>query len=160
MCIYKDFLKMVIFSMKKFFLKKENFLIWFWCRFWYSWIDEVSQILLLKLLKMAITVIIKDPQWNEVGQFTAEDGKNIAELAAMHGIDIPVSCGAGVCGVCLCKVNEWKDAVKADAFNSPLMPLKTDENWNPEEVLACIGGFNPEKFNDWQDHTVILQRTY
>ncbi|MBR4634513.1 2Fe-2S iron-sulfur cluster binding domain-containing protein [bacterium] len=22
----------------------------------------------------------------------------------MHGIDIPVSCGAGVCGVCLCKV--------------------------------------------------------
>jgi len=110
--------------------------------------------------KWVITVIIKDPQWNEVGQFVAEDGKNIAELAAMHGIDIPVSCGAGVCGVCLCKVNEWKETVKADAFNSPLMPLKTDENWNPEEVLACIAGFNPEKFNDWQDHTVVLQRTY
>jgi len=110
--------------------------------------------------KWVITVIIKDPQWNEVGQFTAEDGKNIAELAAMHGVDIPVSCGAGVCGVCLCKVNEWKETVKADAFNSPLMPLKTDENWNPEEVLACIAGFNPEKFNDGQDHTVVLQRTY
>ena len=110
--------------------------------------------------KWVITVIIKDPQWNEVWQFTAEDGKNIAELAAMHGVDIPVSCGAGVCGVCLCKVNEWKETVKADAFNSPLMPLKTDENWNPEEVLACIGGFNPEKFNDGQDHTVVLQRTY
>jgi len=107
-----------------------------------------------------ITVIIKDPQWNEVWQFTAEDGKNIAELAAMHGVQIPVSCWAGVCGVCLCKVEEWKDTVKADAFNSPLMPLKTDENWNPEEVLTCIAGFNPEKFNDWQDHTVILQRTY
>ena len=38
--------------------------------------------------------------------FIATDGKNIAELAAMHGIDIPVSCGAGVCGVCLCKVEE------------------------------------------------------
>ena len=109
---------------------------------------------------MAINVIIKDPQWNEVWQFTAEDGKNIAELAAMHGVDIPVSCGAGVCGVCLCKVEEWKDAVKADAFNSPLMPLKTDENWNPMEVLTCIAWFNPEKFNDGQDHTVILQRTY
>ena len=110
--------------------------------------------------KWVITVIIRDPQWNDVWQFTAEDGKNIAELAAMHGVDIPVSCGAGVCGVCLCKVNEWKETVKADAFNSPLMPLKTDENWNPEEVLACIAGFNPEKFNDGQDHTVILQRTY
>jgi ferredoxin len=30
----------------------------------------------------------------------------------MHGIDIPVSCGAGVCGVCLCKVEDGKDAVK------------------------------------------------
>ena len=109
---------------------------------------------------MAINVIIKDPQWNEVGQFTAEDGKNIAELAAMHGIDIPVSCGAGVCGVCLCKVEEWNNVVKPNAFNSPLMPLKEDENGNPAEVLTCIAGFNPEKFNDWQDYTVVLQRTY
>jgi ferredoxin len=46
----------------------------------------------------------------------------------MHGIDIPVSCGAGVCGVCLCKVEDGKDTVKLDAFNSPLMPLKNDEN--------------------------------
>lgn len=107
-----------------------------------------------------ITVIIKDPKWNEVWQFIAEDGKNIAELAAMHGIDIPVSCGAGVCGVCLCKVEDGKEVVKWDAFNSPLMPLKNDENWNPEEVLACIAGFNPEKFNDGQNHTVVLQRAY
>ena len=107
-----------------------------------------------------ITVIIKDPQWNEVWQFVAEDGKNIAELAAMHWVTIPVSCGWGVCWVCLCKVEEWKDVVKADTFNAPLIPLKSDENGNPEEVLTCIAGFNPEKFNDWQDHTVILQRTY
>ena len=110
--------------------------------------------------KGVITVIIRDPQWNDVWQFTAEDGKNIAELAAMHGVMIPVSCGWWVCGVCLCKVVEWKDVVKADAFNTPLMPLKSDENWNPEEVLTCIAGFNPEKLNDGQDHTVILQRTY
>ena len=106
---------------------------------------------------MAINVIIKDPQWNEVWQFTAEDGKNIAELAAMHGIDIPVSCGAGVCGVCLCKVEDGKDAVKWDAFNSPLMPLKTDANGESEKIQLPV---NPEKFDDWQDHTVVLQRTY
>jgi len=110
--------------------------------------------------KWVITVIIRDPQWNDVWQFTAEDGKNIAELAAMHGVMIPVSCGGWVCWVCLCKVEEGKDVVKADAFNTPLMPLKSDENWNPEEVLTCIAGFNPEKLNDGQDHTVVLQRTY
>ena len=109
---------------------------------------------------MAIKVIIKDPKWSEIWQFVAENGKNIVELAAMHGIDIPVSCGAWVCGVCLCKVEEWNDTVKWDAFNSPLMPLKNNEDGNLEEVLACIAGFNPEKFDDWQDHTVILQRTY
>ena len=109
---------------------------------------------------MAINVIIKDPQWNEVWQFVAEDGKNIAELAYMHWVQIPVSCWGWVCGVCLCKVQEWKDILKSDAFNSPLMPLKNDDNWNPEEVLACIAGFSPEKFDDWQDHTVVLQRTY
>jgi hypothetical protein len=27
-------------------------------------------------------------------------------------------------------------------------------------VLTCIAGFNSEKFNDWNDHTVVLQRTY
>ena len=109
---------------------------------------------------MAINVIIKDPKWDEIWQFIAEDGKNIAELAAMHGIDIPVSCGAGVCWVCMCKVEDWKDTVKWDAFNSPLVPLKNDENWNPEEVLTCIAGFNPKKFDDGQDHTVVLQRAY
>ena len=109
---------------------------------------------------MAITVIIKDPKWVEVWQFTAEDGKNIAELAAMHWIDIPVSCGAGVCWVCLCKVEQWNDVVKWDAFNSPLMPLKNNDKWEPEEVLSCIAWFNAESLNDWQDHTVILQRTY
>jgi len=119
-----------------------------------------SDFIFYYIWNMVINVIIKDPKWTEVWQFIAENGKNIAELAAMHGIDIPVSCGAGVCGVCLCKVEEWKDVVKWDAFNSPLMPLKNDEDWNPEEVLTCIAGFNPEKFDDWQDYTVVLQRAY
>ena len=109
---------------------------------------------------MVINVIIKDPQWKELWQFVAENGKNIAELAAMHWIDIPVSCGAGVCWVCLCKVEDGKDVVKSDSFNSPLMPLEINEDWNPEEILTCIAWFNPELFDDWNDHTVILQRTY
>jgi len=109
---------------------------------------------------MAINVIIKDPQWKEVWKFMAEDWKNIVELAAMHWIKISESCKAGVCGVCLCKVEEWNSVVKPDAFNSPLIPLKSDENWNAEEILACVAWFDPELFNDWKDHTVILQKQF
>jgi ferredoxin len=109
---------------------------------------------------MAINVIIKDPQWNEIWGFTAENWKNIAELAAMHWIDIPVSCWAGVCWVCLCKVEAGNNVIKWDAFNSPLMPLKNNENWEPEEVLTCIAWFDTEKFDDGKDYNVILKRTY
>ena len=128
-----------------------------WDLVWQPITDEQN---IQKHTHWVITVIIKDPQWNEVWQFTAEDWKNIAELAAMHWVMIPVSCWWGVCWVCLCKVEQWREVVKADAFNTPLMPLKTDEAWNPEEVLTCIAWFNPEAFNDWKDHTVVLQRTY
>lgn len=108
---------------------------------------------------MAINVIIKDPQWKEIWNFIAEDWKNIVELAEMHWIKIPEACGGGVCGVCLCKVEEWNNVVKSDAFNSPIMPLESDENWNPKEILACVAWFNSESFNDWKDHIVVLQKS-
>ena len=107
-----------------------------------------------------ITVIIKDPQGNEAWQFIAEDGKNIAEQAIANGVMLPLSCGAGVCGVCLCKVEAGWEILKPDAFNTPMMPLQNDENGNPLEVLTCIAGFKPEAFTDGQNHTVVLQRTY
>lgn len=107
-----------------------------------------------------ITVIIKDPQWNISWQFVAEEGKNIAEMAKDNEIIIPLSCRAGVCWVCLCKVLQWWDILKADAFNVPCIPLQTDENWNPIEILACIAWFKQEAFTDGKNHEVVLQRTY
>lgn len=107
-----------------------------------------------------ITVVINDPQWNKAWEFIAEDWKSIADQAVANWVMLPLSCGAGVCGVCLCKVVSWGEILKADAFNSPMMPLQNDENWNPAEVLTCIAWFKPEVFTDGQNHTVILQRTY
>ena len=107
-----------------------------------------------------ITVVIRDPQWNDVGEFVAGNDQSIADMAVANGVMIPLSCGAGVCGVCLCKVIEWWEIIKADAFNTPLIPLQNDANWNPAEVLTCVAWFKPEAFSDWIDHKVILQRTY
>lgn len=107
-----------------------------------------------------VVVIIRDPQWNDLWQFEANNETNIAAQAVANWIIIPVSCGGWVCWVCLCKVIQWWEVLKADAFNSPLIPLLNDENGNSAEVLSCIAWFRPEIFGDWQEHLVILQRMY
>jgi ferredoxin len=46
---------------------------------------------------MSVLVKIQDPTGTEIGSFEAEDEKNLCEMAAMHGIEILRSCGAGFC---------------------------------------------------------------
>ena len=107
-----------------------------------------------------ITIIIKDNTDKEIWSFPAEDEKHFQELAAMHGIDIPLACGGGVCGICLCNIEKWADAVQPDKITTPIMPLPTDEQGNPKEILACVAGVKSEIFTDGQDHTIILQKAY
>ena len=107
-----------------------------------------------------ITVIIKDNNGKEIWSFEAQDEKHFQELAGMHGIDIPLACGGGVCGICLCSVEEWADAIQPDKITTPIMPLPTDENGDPKEILACTAGVKSEIFNDGKSHTIILQKSY
>lgn len=86
--------------------------------------------------------------------------KNFQELAAFHGIDIPLSCGGGVCGVCLCKVEAGGDAIQSDKTTTPLIPLPLDSQGNPQEILACVAGVSSEVFSDGKEHTIILQKVY
>lgn len=53
---------------------------------------------------MTVVVKIQENNGVEVGSFTAENEQGLAEMAAMHGIEILVSCSTGFCGVCLCDV--------------------------------------------------------
>jgi ferredoxin len=46
---------------------------------------------------MSVVVKIQDSTGSEIGSFEAEDEKSLCEMAAMHGIDILKSCGAGFC---------------------------------------------------------------
>lgn len=109
---------------------------------------------------MSVTIIIKDPTGKELWSFLAEDLKSFQELATLHGIDIPLSCGGGVCGVCLCKVETGGETIQSDKITTPLIPLPIDPEGNPQEVLACVAGIKSEIFNDGQEHTVILQKVY
>ena len=81
-------------------------------------------------------------------------------MAAMHGIDIPLACGGGVCGVCLCQVESGGEVIQLDKIAAPIMPLPTDETGNPKEILACVAGVKTDIFNDGLEHTIILQKVY
>jgi ferredoxin len=86
--------------------------------------------------------------------------KSLQELAAMHGIDIPLACGGGVCGVCLCTVEEGGEVLQPDKITTPFIPLSQDENGNPKEILACVAGVTTQAFQDGQAHTIVIQKIY
>ena len=37
---------------------------------------------------------------------------------------------------------------------------KGDENNNPKQILACVGGIKSEYFDDDQEHVVVLKKMY
>ncbi|MDR2416157.1 MAG: 2Fe-2S iron-sulfur cluster binding domain-containing protein [Candidatus Peribacteria bacterium] len=78
----------------------------------------------------------------------------------MHGINIPLACGGGVCGVCLCKVQAGGEVIQPDKITTPLIPLPTDEKGNPKEILACVAGVKTSSFQEGENHTIILQKVY
>ncbi|MDR0370100.1 MAG: 2Fe-2S iron-sulfur cluster binding domain-containing protein [Candidatus Peribacteria bacterium] len=81
-------------------------------------------------------------------------------MAAMHGIDIPLACGGGVCGVCLCNVESGGEGIQPDKITAPIIPLPSDEQGNPKEILACVAGVKSSVFTDGLAHTIILQKVY
>lgn len=109
---------------------------------------------------MTVVVKIQENNGVEVGSFTAENEQGLAEMAAMHGIEILVSCSTGFCGVCLCDV-EWETQVlNPDRTGASTFEIPLDENKNPKQILACVGGVKPEFFTDWVEHEVILKKLY
>lgn len=109
---------------------------------------------------MSVLVKINDSVGVEVGSFVAESNKTLAEMAAMHGIEVLVSCSTGYCGVCLCDVSAGAEALVADTTDASTFDIPLDENKNPKQILACVGGVKDEYFTDEKEHVVVLQKLY
>ncbi len=107
---------------------------------------------------MSVLVKIQDPTGTEIGSFEAEDEKNLCEMAAMHGIEILRSCGAGFCWVCMCEVLEGWEAI--DVNKTWNAGLSTGDAWNPDHVLWCVWGIKSEMFKDEKEHVVVLKKMY
>ena len=48
---------------------------------------------------MTVTIHLQRPDGTPIAQFPAEDRQSIAQIAKNNGIDFPISCGIGSCGV-------------------------------------------------------------
>lgn len=109
---------------------------------------------------MTVLVKIQDNAGVEIGSFTAEDNKGLAEMAAMHGIEILVSCNTGYCGVRLCDVEGDTQTLSIDKMGQHTFDLPFDTNKNPQQILACVGGIKSEYFTDDKEYTVVLKKLY
>ncbi len=99
-----------------------------------------------------IKIIVQNPEWAELWSFDAEKGKLITEMAKSNNIEIPFSCGAGACGLCLCEVVGWRELINDSFLQHPLMEMYENE------VLTCISAVKDEYFEKEWDYTIILKR--
>jgi ferredoxin len=99
-----------------------------------------------------IKIIVQNTDWSELGSFEAEKWKLITEMAQSHDVEIPFSCGAGACGLCLCEVVEWRELINGSFLQHPLMEI------HENEVLTCISAVKDEYFEKEGDFVVILKR--
>ncbi len=99
-----------------------------------------------------IKITIQWTDWAELWTFEAEKGKVITEMAQANDVEIPFSCGAGACGLCLCEMIKWKELINTEFLNHPMMEL---EDW---QVLTCIAAVEDECFDDDKDHEIVLKR--
>lgn len=112
---------------------------------------------------MTVKVIVKDKEGKEIWSFNPTNRANFQEMAALQGIEIPVACGVGVCGICLCEVEEGNSMVQEDLYGNPAQPLPEDENGAPQEILACVAGIKEgekDLFADEEEHVIVLKRAY
>lgn len=107
---------------------------------------------------MSVTIILQRPDGKIIANFPAEDRQSIAQLAKNNGVDFPVSCGIGACGVCKCKIISWNQYINIDKISMPMRPLERHEDGSFQEVFACVGGISSEAIKDNDTHEVILEK--
>ena len=107
---------------------------------------------------MTVTIKLQRPDGSIIANFPAEDRQSIAQIAKNNGIEFPISCGIGSCGVCKCRIVSWHEYIQIDKISPPMRPLERSEDWRFQEVFACIGGIASEAIKDTEDHEVVFEK--
>ena len=107
---------------------------------------------------MTVTIILQKPDGSLIAKFPAEDKQSIAQLAKNNGIDFPISCGIGSCGVCTCKIISWNEYIQIDKISMPLRTLGRNEDGGFQEIFACVGGILSDAIKDTDNYEIILEK--
>ena len=90
----------------------------------------------------AIKITVQWSDWTEIGSFAAKKWETIMSLAQANNVEIPFSCGAGACGLCLCYIVQWWEYINKEYTTPSFMQLDEDQ------VLTCIAAIKDEYFDD------------
>ena len=100
----------------------------------------------------SIRITVQATDWSDLGSFEAKKWETIMSLAQANSVEIPFSCGAWACGLCLCEIVEWVEYINK-AYSMPGF-MELEEN----QVLTCIAAIKDECFDDNVEGKVVLKR--
>lgn len=86
------------------------------------------------------------------GVFFPQPGQSLAEAAEESGLSISMSCCAGACFTCACRMIQWQEDVDIGMLSMPLVDIDEDQ------VLTCIGWLKDYIYNDGTFHKIVLQK--
>lgn len=105
--------------------------------------------------KPTIKITVQWSDWTEIGSFQAKKWETIMALAQANNVEIPFSCGAGACGLCLCYIVSWWEYINKEYTTPSFMQLDEDQ------VLTCIAAVKDECFDDENANIkIVLKRAY
>lgn len=103
----------------------------------------------------SIRITVQATDWSDLGSFEAKKWETIMALAQANSVEIPFSCGAWACGLCLCYIVKWWEFINK-AYTTPSF-MELDE----DQVLTCIAAIKDEYFDDENANVeIILKRAY
>ena len=103
----------------------------------------------------AIKITVQWSDWTEIGSFVAKKWETIMALAQANNVEIPFSCGAWACWLCLCYIVQWWEYINKEYTTPSFMQLDEDQ------VLTCIAAIKDECFDGWNAKIeIVLKRAY
>lgn len=100
---------------------------------------------------MTVQVIIQNNIGQEVIRFAGEDSKTFYQMAKDAWLELPISCGVGVCGFCRSKIIAGKEYIDIGKKSMPLKDIAEDE------LFICVGWILTSALRDKEMYEIILQ---
>lgn len=103
----------------------------------------------------SIRITVQWSDWTTIWSFAAKKWETIMALAQANNVEIPFSCGAWACGLCLCYIVKWWEFINKEYTTPSFMQLDEDQ------VLTCIAAIKDECFdNENANIEIVLKRAY